>query len=67
MKRIRLIERRFKAAEPFLQGAPSWLGWRAWDVVASGAATLPQVLREWSLIDVWDHYYQTAFARVMAE
>jgi hypothetical protein len=48
-----------------LAGLPGWYGWRVWAVVASEAATLPEVLREWSLVDVWRHSYHVALARAM--
>jgi hypothetical protein len=57
--------RRADAAARVLSGSPGWYGWRVWAVVASDAATLPEVLREWSLLDVWRHSYHVALARAM--
>jgi uncharacterized membrane protein len=34
-----------------------------WFVVATGAATLPEVLSDWSLVDVHAHYYHVALQR----
>jgi len=55
---------RARAASRRVEGSAHWWGWQVWFVVSSGIP-LHVVLREWSLIDVWEHYYHVALARAM--
>jgi hypothetical protein len=56
---------RVRAADRELSTDRRWWGWPVESVVSTGAATLPEVLREWSLIDVWDQLWHGALARSM--
>jgi hypothetical protein len=59
-----VMRRREREAERHLVGSPRWWGWPVLRAVQSGVP-LPTVLREWSLVDVWDHVLHAALGSAL--